>query len=107
MDDFDAITTELQAGQRMEHEEQARELLDEADGNTRFLQLVSRVLAGEVVGLALIDGSMLRGRVLRVGSDWIRLAEVADETGTARLRSRRIHDVRVAGISRLIRDRAR
>ena len=106
MDDFDAITAELMAGQRMEHEEQARELLDEADGNTRFVQLMGRVPTGEAVGVALLDGTLLRGRITRVGSDWIRLAEVADELGTARARTRRTHDVRVSGISRLIRDRA-
>ena len=105
MDDFDAITAELMAGQRMEHEEQARELLDEADVNTRFVELLGRVRTGEVVAIALLDGALLRGRITRVGSDWIRLAEVADELGTARSRSRRTHDVRVSGISRLIRDR--
>lgn len=106
MDDFDAITAELMAGARMECEEQARELLDEADGNTRFVQLVGRVQTGEVVGVALLDGTMLRGRVTRVGFDWIRLAEAADEVGTARARTRRTHDIRISGISRLIRDRA-
>ena len=105
MDDFDAITAELMAGQRMEHEEQARELLDEADAETEFLAQLRRISPGEVVSLALMDGSLLRGRIVRVGSDWFRVAEVTDEMGTARVRSRRTHDVRVAGISRLIRDR--
>ncbi len=104
MDDFDAITAELRAAERMEHEEQARELLDEADAGLRFGALLRRVPVGEVVGIVLTDGAMLRGRIVRVGYDWVRVAEVSDELGTARARSRRTHDVRVAAVSRLTRE---
>ena len=104
MDDFDAITAEFVAAERREHEEQARELLDEADAELRFGGLIRRVPVGEVVGLVLADGAALRGRIVRVGYDWVRVAEVADELGTARARSRRTHDVRLAAISRLTRD---
>ncbi len=106
MDEFDAIAAELMATERMEHEEQARELLDEADAALRFAVLLRRVPAGEVVGLVLADGGALRGRIVRVGYDWVRIAEVADELGTARARTRRTHDVCITAISRLTRDLA-
>lgn len=104
MDEFDAIAADLLAAERYEHEEQARELLVAADETFAFSDLLRRIPVGEVIGLTLIDGSTLRGRVVRVGRDWIRLSEVADELGTARARTRRIHEIRLAGVSRVSRE---
>jgi hypothetical protein len=104
MDEFDAIAAELLAAQRYEHEEQARELLVAADEMFAFSDLLRRIPAGEVIGLTLIDGSTLRGRIVRVGRDWLRLSEVADELGTARARARRVHEIRLAGVSRVSRE---
>ena len=107
MDEFDAIAAELLAAERYEHEEQARELLVAADETFAFSDLLRRIPVGEVVGLTLIEGSTLRGRVVRVGRDWIRLSEVADELGTARARTRRVHEIRLAGVSRVSRESSR
>lgn len=104
MDEFDAIAADLLAAERYEHEEQARELLVAADETFAFSDLLRRIPVGEVIGLTLIDGSTLRGRVVRVGRDWIRLSEVADELGTARARTRRVHEIRLAGVSRVSRE---
>ncbi len=107
MDEFDAIAAELLATDRYEQEEQAREVLAAADEQLEFVDGLRRIALGEVVGVSLLDGSSLRGRITRVGRDWIRLAEVADELGTARARSRRFHDVRLASVSRVSRETTR
>ena len=107
MDEFDAIAAELLAAERYEHEEQAREVLVAADELLAFGDLLRRIPVGEVVGVTLLDGSTLRGRIARVGHDWVRLAEVADELGTARARTRRVHEIRLAGISRVSREASR
>lgn len=107
MDEFEVIAAELMAGDRYEHEEQAREILDAADHVTGFTELLRRVPVGEVIGLAMLDGSLLRGRIVRVGTDWIRVDEVADELGTARARTRRSHEIRLASVSRVTREARR
>ena len=104
MDEFDAVAAEWFAAERFEHEEQARELLAAADVERTFAEVVRRIPVGDVVGLVMLDGSTLRGRIARVGHDWVRVAEVADEMGTARARTRRIHEVRIAAVSRLSRE---
>ena len=104
MDDFDVIAAELLASDRYEQEEEAREVLAAGDEQMGFAEMLRRVGAGEVVGVTLLDGSTLRGRVSRVGMDWFRVSEVADELGTARARSRRVHEVRTASVSRISRE---
>lgn len=104
MDEFDVIAAELLAGDRYEQEEEAREVLAAGDQQIGFADVLRRVGVGEVVGITLLDGSTLRGRISRVGLDWFRVAEVADELGTARARSRRVHEVRLASVSRLSRE---
>ena len=107
MDEFDAIAAELQAEERFEHEEHARELLAAADDVRGFDELLRRVVTGEVIGLMTLDGAVLRGRIAQVGRDWVRLAEVADEGGTARARTRRVHDIRIAAVGRITREATR
>lgn len=104
MDEFDVIAAELLASDRYEQEEEAREVLAAGDQQIGFAEMLRRVASGEVVGIAFLDGSTLRGRISRVGTDWFRVAEVADELGTARARSRRVHEVRVASVSRISRE---
>lgn len=104
MDEFDAIAAELRADEQFEHEEHARELLAAADEVRGFDELLRRVSPGEVVALSTLDGAVLRGRIVRVGRDWVRLAEVADELGSARARTRRVHDVRIAAVGRISRE---
>lgn len=104
MDEFDVIAAELLASDRYEQEEEAREVLAAGDEMVAFADVLRRVGAGEVVGITLLDGSALRGRISRVGRDWFRVAEVADELGTARARSRRVHEVRFASVGRVSRE---
>ncbi len=104
MDEFDVIAAELLASDRYEQEEQAREVLAAGDEQIAFAEVLRRVGVGEVVCVTLLDGTMLRGRINRVGIDWCRVTEVADELGTARVRSRRVHEVRLASVSRLSRE---
>ena len=107
MDEFEVIAAELLAADRFEQEEQARELLGAADHVLGYADLLRRVPVGEAIGITMLDGTVLRGRIVRVGADWIRLAEVADELGTARARTRRIHEVRLASVSRVTRESRR
>lgn len=107
MDEFEAIAAELRADERFEHEEHARELLSAADEVRGFDELLRRRDPGEVVGLITLDGVMLRGRIVRVGRDWVRLAEVADDLGTARAKARRVHDIRIAAVGRITRESTR
>jgi hypothetical protein len=107
MDEFDAITAELAADSRREQVEQAREILAAADTERSFVDAVRRLRAGEVLTVATVDGWVIRGRVVRVGVDWLRIAEVDDESGTARLRARRVHEVRLSAVVRISRERGR
>ncbi len=104
MDEFDVIAAELLASDRYEQEEEAREVLAAGDELVGFADVLRRVGAGEVVGVTLLDGSTVRGRISRVGRDWFRVAEVADELGTARARSRRVHEVRFGSVGRVSRE---
>ena len=107
MDEFEAITADLWSAERREHEEQAREVLAAADADTDFVAWLRQVPRGEVVVVVMTDGDPVRGRVVRVGRDWIRVSEVADDVGTARSASRREHAIRIAGIVRLSRESGR
>ncbi|MGZ6885277.1 MAG: hypothetical protein ACXVJ7_07545 [Acidimicrobiia bacterium] len=107
MDDFDAITADLRAENCLEQEEQAREILAAADAERGYAEMLRRIPVGEVVTLTTIDGYTARGRVVRVGCDWLRFAEVADGAGTARLTARRIHEVRLDAIARISRESTR
>ena len=107
MDEFDAITAELSAESRLEQVEYARELLAAADATRSFADLLHTLPRGEPVVLVTTDGHAVRGRVVAVGADWLRLAETADDEGTARGISRRIHEIRTATIVRISRGRGR
>ena len=104
MDEFEAIAASLLAEERYEQEEQARQVLTAGDAERRFADVVRRLPVGDVVTLTTVDGANLRGRVVRVGTDWLRLVEVAEETGTARVRCRRVHEVRLNAVVRVSRE---
>ncbi len=103
MDEFEAIAASLLEEQRYEQEGQARQVLTAGDAARCFADVVRRLPPGDVISLTTVDGETLRGRVVRVGSDWLRLLEVAEETGTARVRGRRVHEVRLNAVVRLSR----
>jgi hypothetical protein len=69
--------------------------------------VLRRLGPGEVVALATADGWTTRGRIVRVGRDWLRIAEVRDELGTARVTAGRVHEVRLGAVVRISRGRDR
>ena len=107
-DSFAAITNaladELARERSEEHEGEAREIVAAGDAARPFVDELRRVPAGEVVTIVAADGVPLRGRVVRVGADWIRIGEVADDLGSGRARLLRVHDVRLDAVVRLVRD---
>ena len=108
-DAFDAITDGLSDLRREAFSEQlgeAREIVAAGVANRRFVDEVRRVGPGEVVTVVGTDGERLRGRILCVGADWLRVGEVAEETGTRRTRLLRVHDLRLEAIVRVSREAA-
>ncbi len=101
MDEFEAITADLWSEERAEHEEHARELLGAADAEMGFGDWIRRLPRGEVVTVTTVDGERLRGRIHRVGRDWIRLSEVNDEVAAPQPGTHRVHAVRLAAIVRV------
>lgn len=104
MDEFEVIAASLLAEERSEQEEHARQVLAAGDATRGFVDVVRRLPTGSVVAISTVDGTTVRGRVVRVGSDWLRLVEVVDETGTARVRGRRIHELRMDAVVRISRE---
>ena len=107
MDDFDAITADLRAEERCEQVDQAREILAAGDAGRDYAEVLRRIGPGEVVVVATADGWVVRGRVVRVGRDWLRIAEVRDDAGTARVAPNRVHEVRLGAVIRVSRGRDR
>lgn len=99
---LDALEAEFASATRAEQFAKAIDLEREAARCRTFNQAVRELPAGEVVELATSDGAVLRGRVLEVGPDRIRLAETAG-TRDAHLRARavKVHDVRTGAVVRL------
>jgi hypothetical protein len=108
-DAFDAITDGLSELGREAFSEQlgeAHEIVAAGVTSRRFGDEVRRIGPGEVVTVMGIDGEPLRGRVLCVGADWLRVGEVAEATGTRRTRLLRVHDLRFEAIVRVTREAA-
>jgi hypothetical protein len=107
MDEFEAITADLAAESRCEQIEQAREILAAADTLRRFGDVLRRIPVGEVVVVATADGWLVRGRLVRVGDDWVRVAEVREDGGTARVSATRVHELRLGAVTRVSREPGR
>ena len=106
-DAFEAIAaelSELRLEATAEQLEQAHEIVAAGTANRRFVDEVRRIPPGEVVTVVASDGAAVRGRVLIVGADWLRVGEVADEIGSGRARLLRVHDLRIDAIARLTRE---
>jgi hypothetical protein len=106
-DEFDAIAeelSELRLGAASEQLGEAREIIAAGIATRAFIDELRRVSPGDVVTVVGSDGVPVRGRILSVGADWLRLGEVADETGSRRARLRRVHDYPLDAIVRVTRE---
>jgi hypothetical protein len=106
-DAFEAIAeelAELRTAAQAEQLGEAREIVAADLAGRWFRDELRRTAPGDVVTLVADDGQPLRGRILGVGADWVRLGEVADGTGSARARVLRVHDVPLAAIARVTRE---
>lgn len=105
MDDvFWELTEELRHEAAHEARAQADATVAAARRQRTFRDEVADCVPGDAVAVSLTDGAMLHGRIVGVGADWVRIAEVQDALGAARARTRRIHDVRIGAIVRLVRE---
>jgi hypothetical protein len=100
MDEFEAITAGLTAEARLEQVRLAREILAAADGERSYAEVLRRIPETEMVALTMTDGVTLRGRLVQVGGEGLRFAEVADAPGD---RPRRIHEIRIEAVVRISR----
>lgn len=109
-DAFDAITEGLAADLRREAVSEqlgeAREIIAAGVATSRFVDELRRIGPGDMVTVVGADGEPLRGRILCVGADWLRVGEVADSTGTRRARLLRVHDLRLDAVVRVTRESA-
>jgi hypothetical protein len=107
MDDaFDAIADELRREHAWDQRGEARAIVAAGDAARPYVEELRRVPAGDVVTVVTVDGATVRGRIVVVGPDWLRLDEVPDALGTARARSGRRHDLPLRAVVRVTRDRA-
>ncbi len=101
MEDDDGIFWELTS--ELDEDEARTRAHDElASDRPSFADLLRRLPAGEVVTVVTIDGADLRGRVLEVGTDVVRLGEVNGGMGAQGRRVVRCHDIRLAAVARLM-----
>ena len=108
-DEFDAIAEQLAevgVGARSEQLEEAHEIVAAGIAQRSFSDELRRISAGEVVTVVGSDGTTLRGRIVALGADWLRLGEVADDVGSRRARLLRVHDVRLDAVVRVSRESA-
>jgi hypothetical protein len=107
-DAFDAIAeqlSELRSEASSEQLGEAAEIVAAGTASRGFADELRRVAPGDVVTVVATDGSPLRGRILCVGADWMRVGEVADDTGTLRAKLIRVHDLRLDAVVRVSRER--
>jgi hypothetical protein len=106
-DEFDEIANELSELRLEASSEQlgeAHEILAAGVATRRFADELRRIAPGDVVTVVGADGGALRGRILSVGADWMRVGEVADDRGSRRSRLLRVHDFRLESVVRVTRE---
>jgi hypothetical protein len=106
-DAFDAIAEslfELRGAAESEQRGEAGEIVAAALAGRRFVDELRRIAPGDVVSVVGADRQTVRGRILGVGADWVRVGEVADGTGTRRARLLRVHDLPLGAVVRVTRE---
>ncbi len=106
-DAFDAIAeqlSELRLEAAAEQLGEADEIVAAGVASRGFADELRRVAPGEVVTVVATDGNPFRGRILCVGTDWMRVGEIADDSGSRRVRLLRVHDLRLDAIVRVSRE---
>lgn len=101
-DAFEAITGPM--AEELDQRGEAREVVAAGQATRSLVDELRRIPAGDVVTLVGTDGVALRGRMLAVGRDFVRLGEIADGSGSARARVLRVHDVPVGALVRVTRE---
>src|SRR2546423_11700310 len=103
--ELDELEAQFAFHRRMDAEAEARDLLLEHERAETFHDFLMSLPVGLVIGVVTVDGAELWGRVEAVGADKLRLAETPREPGLdARRRPRRLHDVRLDAVVRLVRE---
>lgn len=107
MDDgqFWELTSELEHQYRAEAEAEAASVIAAAESERTFADGLRALSPGDVITLSCADGVQIQGRILGVGKDVVRLGEVADALGSARVQLVRVHDIRIDAIVRMQRER--
>ena len=103
--ELEALEAQFGASRRAEAEAEARDLHAAHERSETLRSFLLELPVGLVVGLVTLDGAELWGRVDAVGADKLRLAETPREPGARhRARPRRLHDVRLDAVVRVVRD---
>ena len=103
--DLAALEGRFRFHRRLEIEAEARDLEEERARSETFHDFLTGLRGGLVVGLVTRDGAEIWGRVDAVGVDKIRLAETGPlGHGAANRRPRRIHDIPMWAVARVIRE---
>ena len=90
---------------RLEVEAEARDIDAARTAGETFRDFLRALPAGLVIGVVTVDGAELWGRVDAVGADRLRLAETPrDPGGSTGRRPRRLHDIRLDAVVRVVRD---
>jgi hypothetical protein len=90
---------------RLEAEAEARDITAEREHAESFRDFLLDLPRGLVVGIVTTDGAEIWGCIDAVGADKLRVAEASREVSpTDRLRPRRVHDVRLEAVVRVVRD---
>jgi hypothetical protein len=89
----------------VEAEAEARDLEVQRQRAETFRDFLVELPLGLVVGIVTVDGAEIWGRVDAVGADKLRVLETPrDPGGAERRRGRRVHDVRLDAVVRVVRD---
>ena len=103
--ELEGLEAQFFARRRAEAEAEARDLHAAHERSETLRDFLLDLPVGLVVGLVTVDGTELWGRVDAVGADKLRLAETPREPAASqRARPRRLHDVRLDAVVRVVRD---